>query len=63
MSARLEKKIILANEQYIERRMSVACGYATFDATTDVTIRDVLRRADEEMYKEKYRMKKGKVRR
>ena len=63
LSARLEKKIILANEQYIERRMSVACGYATFDATTDVTIRDVLRRADEEMYKEKYRMKKGRVRR
>lgn len=58
LNERLEQKIVKANEQYVERRMSVACGYAAFTTGVDYSIRDVLRRADEEMYKEKYRMKK-----
>ena len=47
-----------ANERYLERRMSVACGYAAYDAGIDENVRDIVIRADRAMYQEKSRMKK-----
>ena len=36
-----------------EDYVSVACGVAVFDAENDVSVADVIKRADEEMYKDK----------
>lgn len=36
-----------------EDYVSIACGIAVFDAETDVSVADVIKRADEEMYKDK----------
>ena len=33
--------------------VSIACGVAVFDAENDVSVADVIKRADEEMYKDK----------
>ena len=36
-----------------EDYVSIACGVAVFDAENDVSVADVIKRADEEMYKDK----------
>ena len=36
-----------------EDYVSIACGIAVFDPETDTTVADVIKRADEEMYKDK----------
>ncbi|MCL2364659.1 MAG: GGDEF domain-containing protein [Defluviitaleaceae bacterium] len=41
------------------QRFSCACGYATYDPEKDNTIRDLFKRADVDMYKEKKRIKSG----
>ena len=52
----------LRNEQRMAhplQRFSCACGYATYDHEKDNTIRDLFKRADVDMYKEKRRIKGG----
>ena len=40
--------------------VSVACGISVFDSSTDRTVADVAKRADEEMYKDKAAKKSKK---
>ena len=44
-----------------EDYVSVACGIAVFDGSTDFSVADVIKRADEEMYKDKAAKKEGKI--
>jgi PleD family two-component response regulator len=37
--------------------VSIACGMASFDSSTDSSIQDVSKRADEDMYQNKAKMK------
>ncbi len=39
--------------------VSIACGIAVFDHDNDMSVQDVVKRADEEMYSIKVKMKKG----
>ena len=41
--------------------VSVACGIAVYDNSTDSSVADVIKRADEEMYKDKAAKKEGKI--
>ena len=49
---RNEARLVLKNNPF-----SCACGAATFNKSTDKTLRDVFARADKEMYKDKKRQK------
>ena len=40
--------------------ISIACGMAVFDPENDRTVQDIVKRADEEMYKDKAEIKAGK---
>ncbi|MDO5575023.1 MAG: GGDEF domain-containing protein [bacterium] len=59
LNRQIEEHMRQANEQYLDQRMSVACGYAYFDVTRDQSLRDVISRADQIMYQNKHRMKKS----
>ena len=39
--------------------VSIACGVAVFDRDTDITVADVIKRADEAMYKDKAEKKRN----
>lgn len=57
LNEQVEAQMQLANERYLERRMSVASGFAVFDEKSDKNLRDVMARADQAMYQNKQRMK------
>lgn len=58
LSEQIEKHMQKASERYLERRMSVACGYAAFDAMADQNLRDVISWAEQAMYRNQQHMKK-----
>ncbi len=50
------------NEEKPWEKISVARGMATYRAGTDANVEDVLRRADQRMYRDKRRQKEGEIR-
>ena len=64
-AARHEKLAAMAalNEEQLPRPAGtiVACGLAEFDPAADRELADVFRRADEQMYRDKARLKKARA--
>lgn len=54
-------RINALNGQYLQKKMSIASGYAIFDKNLDLNLNDTLQRADKYMYDKKSSMKDKKT--